>query len=358
MNEYERAKLVLEGRIEELDRVPCSCYGVGVFTTESLSKANAEWLDAFKDAEKMAKIASIPHRLCGLESITVPHDILVEAEAIGMMPDFRKKQAKRGKYIWPNIMEREMTKDGTKIEKAEDLPIPDDIANAGRIPVVTKALKILHEEFYGKVPVCVRTVAPFTALTGYIMDTIKFFMKAKTNPEEIINFYERMKQFTIELTKIYFEAGADIVNFTEDGASCDSIAPPMFRELIKPQITDIFKKSGANTMTMSGTALPIIKDCAETGAKVMTIDEKTDVSKAKAELEAMKPAHKMALAGNVPTVTLLGKKGKEEKIKEYIKGIIEKGIDVVSPGSDFFITTPLENIKVMVEATKEYGVKK
>ena len=46
----------------------------------------------------------------------------------------------------------------------------------------------------------------------------------------------------------------------------------------------------------------------------------------------------------------------EEKIREYVRDIIEQGVDVVSPGSDFWIKTPSKNIRTMVEATKEFGV--
>ncbi|MHC1635011.1 MAG: uroporphyrinogen decarboxylase family protein [Candidatus Methanospirareceae archaeon] len=359
MNEYERMRLIVEGKTEELDRVPCAGYGIGVFTTESLKPCNVTWSEALKTPEGLAKVVSYPHRACGLESIHVPIDIIIEAEAIGLLADLREKQAERGKYLWPNIKVREVTTTGIKLEKPENLleAIPDDVANAGRVPVITGALKILHEEFYGKVPVSAGIIGPFMTLSGYVLDTVKFYTKCRTDPEEVKEWYKASSRLTVELAKIYREAGADLISIREDGLSCDCVHPDFFRYM-KPLITEVFKKTNAEVLTMSGAAGPIVKDCAEVGAKILAIDEKTSVAQAKKDAESMKPKYKMAIQGNLPTMALLGKKGTGEKIRSYVKKIIEEGVDVVAHGSDFFINTPLENIKIMVEATKEYGVKK
>ncbi|MHC1585834.1 MAG: uroporphyrinogen decarboxylase family protein [Candidatus Syntropharchaeia archaeon] len=354
MNSYERMMLILEGKRNEVDRIPCACPATGTYTVDFMEKYDAHWPDAHKDPEKMARLGSAAHRECGVESVVIPFDAVVEAEIVGMAPDFREKQIKKGKLLWPSVYRQGFRADGTKIETPDDLIIPDDLANAGRVPVITKALEILHEEFYGKVPVCTRVVAPLTMLSGYVMDTVQFMMKMMTNPDEVVSFYERVKPMVIELVKIYFEAGADIVAISEDGASCDNLSPKHFDEYIKPQLKEIIGKSGANAMTMSGAAGPIIKSCIETGTKIIALDEKTDLAKAKEDRDSMMPAYYMAIAGNLPTMGLL-KKGPVDKIKEYVKSIIPY-VDVVAPGSDFWIKTPTENICAMVEATKEFGV--
>ncbi|MHC1585835.1 MAG: uroporphyrinogen decarboxylase family protein [Candidatus Syntropharchaeia archaeon] len=358
MNSYERMMLILEGKKEEVDRIPCACPCVGTYTLDFMEKYDAHWPEAHKDPEKMARLGSAAHRETGLESVMVPFDVIVEAEILGMAPDFREKQIKKGKLLWPGVFRQGYRADGVKIETPDDLIIPDDPANAGRVPVITKALEILHEEFYGKVPVCTRVMGPLTTLGGYVLDTVQFYMNLATKPEEVKDFYERVKPLTIELVKIYFEAGADMVAVAEDAASCDNLSPEHFENLVKPQLKDIISKSGANVMSMSGQATPIIKACAETGTKMIVLDEKTDIVKAREITDSLKPEYSMALAGNLPTMGLL-KKGPVEKIKEYVKNLIETAkIDVVSPGQDFWVKTPTENIRAMVEATIEYGAVK
>ncbi|MHC1585448.1 MAG: uroporphyrinogen decarboxylase family protein [Candidatus Syntropharchaeia archaeon] len=355
MNPYERMMLVLEGKRDELDRIPCACACVGSYTIEFMEKYDAYWPDAHKDPEKMARLGSAAYRECGVESVVVPFDAVYQPEILGLHPDFREKQIKKGKILWPSVYRQGFRKDGTEIKDPSDLLFPEDIASAGRIPVITKALKILHEEFYGEVPVCTGIGAPFTLLAGYILDTVKFMTMVMSDIEKVRAFYEAMMPQCIELVKIFFEAGADVVRIAEDGASCDNLSPSLFDRFIKPYLIEMFRKSGAQVLTMSGSAGPIIKSCVETGAKMIVIDEKTNVGDAKKVIDSMKPEYNMALAGNLPTMGLL-KRGPEEKIREYVRDIIEQGVDVVSPGSDFWIKTPSKNIRTMVEATKEFGV--
>ncbi|HDM35852.1 MAG TPA: hypothetical protein ENG09_01170 [Candidatus Syntrophoarchaeum butanivorans] len=354
MNSYERMRLILEGKKGEIDKIPCACPGVGTYTEELMTEFDAMWPEAHREPEKMARLGAAAHEKYGLESVVVPFDAVVEAEILGMAVDFRDKQIKKGKILWPGVLRPGFTKDGIEIKEPEDLKIPEDLANAGRIPVITKALEILHEKYYGEVPIFAYTMGPFTTLIGYVMDTVQFMMMVRTDPDKVKEFYQAVINLPIELAKIYKEAGADYVTFREDGVCCDNVSPNDFVNLFKGFITEIFEKSPAEILTMSGTAGPIMKDCAEVGAKMVVIDEKTDAVKARADFDAAGTG--VALAGNLPTMTLLKRKGSEDKIDAWVKRIIEEAkIDVVSPGCDFFVKTPGANIEAMIKATEKYG---
>jgi len=58
--------------------------------------------------------------------------------------------------------------------------------------------------------------------------------------------------------------------------------------------------------------------------------------------------------GNVPAKQVIHA-GSGELIKKVVKKTIEDGIDIVSPGCDFWIETPVEKIKIFVSAVEEYG---
>ena len=354
MNSYERMSLILEGKKGELDRIPCACPGVGTYTEDLMNEFDAMWPDSHREAEKMARLGAAAHDKYGLESIVIPFDAVVEAEILGMAVDFRDKQLKKGKILWPGVLRPGYTKDGIEIKEPSDLVIPDDLANAGRVPVITKALGILHEKYYGEVPIFTTVGGPFTVLIGYVLDTIKFMMMVRTDPEQVKAFYYAVMELPIELAKIYKEAGADYVAFREDGTCSDNVSPKDFSELFKKPITEVFERSPAEVLTMSGTAGPIMKDCAEVKAKMVVIDEKTDAVEARKSIDSAGTG--VALAGNLPTMTVLKRKGNEEKIDAWVKMIIEEAhIDVVSPGCDFFVKTPGANIEAMIKATEKYG---
>ena len=356
MTSYDRVLTILKGKTEDLDRIPCLCPGVGNYSIDFMREFDAWWPDAHKDPEKMAKLASAAYRMCGLESVVVPFDIVVEAEMLGMEPDFRERQAKRGKYLWPTIARPGVTRDGRIINEPYDLVVPDDIASAGRIPVITKALEILHEEFYGKVPIFAWVVAPVSSLPGYVMDAIRFYMWFRTAPEKIEAAYEILRPMDIELAKIYLEAGADVIAIREDSASCDSVSPKDFVNLIKPNLQEIFKGIKAPTfLTMSGTATPIIGPIVEIGANAVVLDEKTNMIEARKIVDSKKPAHTIALAGNVAPKDVLHQ-GPIERIRENVRFLIQKArVDMIAPGCDLWLQTPWQHVKAMVDATIEFG---
>jgi len=73
---------VISGKYDEVDRVPC-INTVSVATIEFMQATEAFWPDAHFDPEKMAKLAAAAHKLCGLDMITVPFDMTLEAELRG-----------------------------------------------------------------------------------------------------------------------------------------------------------------------------------------------------------------------------------------------------------------------------------
>ena len=134
MNPYERLTAILSGKKDAVDRIPC-INSVSVSTIEFMKTYDAYWPVAHKDPVKMAKLASAAHRLCNLENVSVPFCMTVEAEVLGAKIDFHEDKIK-----WPSVRQ-------FKVKDISDLKFPEDISEAGRIPVITKAIKILKEEF-------------------------------------------------------------------------------------------------------------------------------------------------------------------------------------------------------------------
>ncbi len=90
----------------------------------------------------------------------------------------------------------------------------------------------------------------------------------------------------------------------------------------------------------------------ETGANAIAIDERTSIIKTREVIDRIKPG--VPILGNIPSQTLLFQ-GPVEKIEAAVKMVIEAGIDIVSPGCDFWIKIPTEHIKALVDATIKYG---
>ncbi|MHC1569432.1 MAG: uroporphyrinogen decarboxylase family protein [Candidatus Syntropharchaeales archaeon] len=347
MNSYERVIAVLEGKKAEVDQIPC-VNTVSTATLEFMQKEDAFWPDAHKDPEKMAKLGAAAHKYCGLDNITVPFDMTVEAEVFGTPIDFREKAAKKGRYLWPGAKR-------SVAETPESIYIPDDIANTKRVAVISKAVKILKEEYGGKAAVNVFMVPPFTGLSSYIVDTIKFMMAMKADTPLVHRFMETLTPPFIEIANTYADAGVDMITLHDMGAPCDNISPAQFEEFVFPYLKQII--AGINVpvvLNICGRTEPIIGKMVECGANAIAVDEKDSIANVRSLADEVTPGY--PIIGNLPPKTVIHQ-APPEVIRDKVKEVIEQGVDMVAPGCDFWIQTPSEKIQAMVDATAEFGKK-
>lgn len=337
---YDRFMAVLNGKQEDIDRIPC-INSVSVSTIEFMKAYDAYWPAAHKDPVKMAKLGSAAHRLCGLDNVSVPFCMTIEAEALGAMMDFHEDTIK-----WPSIRE-------FKVKDPSELKIPEDVSKTGRVAVVVEAIKMLKKEFGGRVPVNAYVVPPFTSISSYLVDSITFLKWLRTAPEKVHQFCGDTLDLYIEIANSYRDAGADVITFHEMGASTDNISPKHFNEFVKPYLSEIIQRVKAPTiLNVCGSALQIVDKMIECGASGIAIDERTPINKAREIADKIEP--KYLIIGNVPAYGVIHL-GPIEKIKEFVKKNIEDGVDMVAPGCDFWLETPIHHIKAFVDAVIELG---
>jgi [methyl-Co(III) methanol-specific corrinoid protein]:coenzyme M methyltransferase len=318
---------------------------VGTYTLDSMKALDAHWPDAHRDPEKMAKLAAGLSNLAGLDNITVPFDLTLEAEALGAPIDYFEGQVK-----WPTVTD-------FIARNASDLKIPANILSAGRIPIVLEALGILREEYEGEVPLIAYINAPFTSIGSYLVEPSEFLKWIKRTPEKITGLCDLMYPYYAEVANAFTEAGADAITFREEGASLDSISPRHFNDLIKPYLTKLVGLTRAPRIIhicgqcVSGD-LELISGMMECGAEAITIGETTSMRATREIADRVNPSY--PIGGNISAYNVIHN-GPTERIKDQVKIAIEEGADMVSPGCDFWLETPTEHVKAFVEAVKEFG---
>jgi len=340
MTPYERLMAILNGKKEDVDRIPC-INSASVCTIEFMKAYNAYWPAAHKDPLKMAKLGSAAHRLCGLDNVSVPFCMTVEAEVLGARIDFHEDKIK-----WPSVRE-------FHVENPSDLKFPKDVSKTGRIPVVVEAIKKLKEEFGGKVPVNAYIVPPFTSISSYLVDSITFLKWLRKAPENAHQFLEGTLDVYAEIANLYRDAGADVITLHGMGASNDNISPKHFDEFVKPYLKEIIKRLKSPTiLNICGSALMIMDKMVECGASAIAVDERTPIKDAREKVDRIRQGY--PIIGNVPSYGVIHQ-GPVEKISEAVRSCIEDGVSVVAPGCDFWIETPTEHIKAFVEACIKHG---
>ncbi|MBC7330136.1 MtaA/CmuA family methyltransferase [bacterium] len=306
-------------------------------TFEQMKAVNSFFPAAHKDPEKMSHLAIAGHKLIGFDAVRIPFCQTIEAEALGC-------EVFLGSDNIPTVISH-------PYRIGDKFILPDDILKRGRIPVLLEAIKIIKDEVK-EVPLIVGLVGPFT-ITGYLFGMTQLLMQMAISPEEILPYMEMALQVNEILVKAVEEAGADIICVEDMTASTDMISPDMYKDFILPYHEKLFSFiSLPSILHICGNVTPIIGYMAETGADALSIDDKTDLRRAR-DITKMK----VTLLGNLnPSTTLLH--GDEKKVREATRKAIRDGIDIVAPGCALPLGTPSSNLRAMVEETHKASLPK
>lgn len=320
----------------KIDRVPAtSVAGCGGTVCVEMQKATGIFCpEALKDPEKMAKLAIASYTLTGLECVRVPFDFVEEPEALGCEVKW---------YTGPESLPAVI---GHPYEKPEDLKMPENFLDRARIPVVLEAIKILRKEVGDFLPISSLALGSFT-LSAELAGIERFLRWIILKPNYVKDFVNFATDIVIEYAKAQYKAGSDIVQVAEPMASGDMISPTMFREFVKPSLTKIADNlGGIRVLHICGRTEKIIADMAETGFDGLSIEIK--------DIASIKPiVGDVKILGNVSSKdTLIF--GSKEKVKAEAIKALEDGVDLLEPSCGISPTVPLENIKVLVEAAKEF----
>jgi [methyl-Co(III) methanol-specific corrinoid protein]:coenzyme M methyltransferase len=92
----------------------------------------------------------------------------------------------------------------------------------------------------------------------------------------------------------------------------------------------------------------------ECGYDAVSVEHQNDVAMSRQKIG---PPPKNLLFGNLETYKVMVQ-GTAEDVAKMVMTAIDGGVDAVWPGCDIWPGTPTENIKAMVNTTREYGSKK
>ncbi|MCP4665023.1 MAG: methyltransferase, partial [Deltaproteobacteria bacterium] len=315
--------------------------GMGAITVQGLEKLGWTFPEIHVDARKMAGIAASTFRLFGFECAVVPFDMGVEAEALGAGINFYSHHTD---VLYPTVSEK-------VAEKVEDLDIqvPSDLAKAGRIPMVTEAIRLLKEEVGDEVVIGAWVLGPYT-LAGQLVDIGDLAKMAFKKTDMVNKVLDTLDGVLIEISRIYQEAGADYITVREMGAGPDILSPRMFKSLIRPHLEKTFAgMESPKILHICGDTNTIVEDMALCGADGISVEQQNDVAESRKKI-----GPDIFILGNVDPYGVMVK-GTPEDIDKAVKEAIANGVDAPWPGDDIFPTVPPENMEALVAATKKYG---
>ncbi len=324
------------------ERVPVTLFGGGMW---SIKDFGTTFQDLAADAQKMTEmlVKESERLLCDVVYAGSGYNNF-HASAFGGKIKYREMGA-------PDL-------EAHLIDNAEALD-GFDLSALDRSEVINtakEALRSTKEKLGGEYVITMTAWGPFTLAGRFIGE--ETMMKATFKKPDLVH---RVADFCTDLLIHLYEplvndGALELISLADPTASGDLISKKQFGDFAVPYLkkfTDWAKSKNAHTIVhICGNTTDRIDLMPDTGASCISLDHKTDISKAKETLHG-----KMCFAGNVDPVAVM-LQGTPEQVETTCKGIIEKaGTDggfILMPGCDIPPTVPYENIQKFIQTAREW----
>lgn len=297
----------------------------------SLIGVNAE--EYFKSSEHIVKGVTKAYEEYRPDGLPVLFDLQVEAEALGC-------ELKYAEHNPPSVATHPLGDGGVALS---DLKVPTE--KDGRFPLVMDATRKICTELGDKIALYGLITGPFT-LALHLRGTEIFFdmMDEPEYMHELMSFCEKV---CIETSRMYIEAGVDIVAIVDPMTS--QISPVSFEEFVSPYVTNVFdyirEQGKLSSFFVCGDARKNVEEMCKCKPDNISIDENIPLEYVK-EIAGQ---YGVSFGGNIKltlsllfgTVTDCLKDAKELMEIGGTKGFI------LAPGCDMPFATPITNVKAV-----------
>jgi [methyl-Co(III) methanol-specific corrinoid protein]:coenzyme M methyltransferase len=322
---------------EPIDTMPCFS-GQGMVTVPAIHSLGIRFPEIHLTAENMAGSARKSMDMFEFDSIVVPFDMCTIPEAFGLPISIYEDSED---ILYPTIPQ--------KWPSPEEVSIPHDYLQRGRMPVVDKALNLLRDWAGEDKAIGSWILGPFT-LAGQIVELdilMKMTLKARPRVESLL---DKLTELIIDLGRHYYAEGADYLNLREMGTGSDLLSPGLFRTMILPRLQKVFHAwDFPAVLHICGSTDLIIEMMAESDADAMSVDHKNTLAETRKKI-----GDKMLLFGDYNGFTL-PKKATQDEISSSIQGCIDAGVDAVWPGCDIWPDVNEQNLLTINRYIKELG---
>ena len=323
---------------EPIDTMPFFS-GMGMVVMPGIVKSGYKFATVHTDAERMAWSAIWSARF---DCVVIPYDMTMESEAMGNTISL---YADSDDILYPTIPEKIWS-------TMDEVKIPQNIVELGRLPLIPKAIEIIKKEA-PELPIGCWQLGPFTQ-AGQILELDMILKGVFKQKEKVEATLDKLTDMIIKIGQWLQAAGCDYITLREPGVAADLLSPRTFKEIIKPRLTRILAAwKSPKLLHICGQTDPLIEMMNECGADGLTVDIKCNVADARKKL-----GDDVLFMGNVDTYPMTcDENTPAEKTIAHIKDMIDNGVDAVMPGCDLWPAIIEANMKAAVDTTHDYGKK-
>jgi MtaA/CmuA family methyltransferase len=314
----------------------CRC-GIGnpvsSTTVEQMKIMDSYFPEAHLESGKMYELARANYEILEYDIIMPIFSVVIESFALGC----------KVKWGRPDMMPQ-IT--GKLWKDYRDIIIDPHFMDNDAVIAVLDCISRLKRN-YPDIAIAGKVFGPWT-LSYHFFGVEDFLIKTITNPAEVHDILKKLTEITLKFADAQIEAGADIITVA-DHATKDLCGPVAYRDFLMPIHITLAEEINAPVMLhICGDTLDRIEYIAQTGLSSFHFESKVDVCKA-VEIAA----GRIALIGNINNPsTLLFKK--PEDVRKEVQYAIRCGLDIIGPECAVPLNTPLENLKEIAVAAREF----
>jgi MtaA/CmuA family methyltransferase len=340
MTSIERVQAAIE--LQQPDRVP-----VDLHNFQPAARAmGVSMAEVFRDGELLAEAMMNAWCEFGHDMILLENGTACNAQACGVEVVYRDDAAPAALHP---VLER--------LEDVDRLEVPDPYT-AFPMCEILKATRILAREIGDKAWIVARAdQGPFDLASElYGMENLMLAV-ALGEQDDLLH---RLLDFCAHVNRRYahalIESGGRSTSIGESFAGPDVLSPRHYRKFAFPHQVALTRQLKADGIILAthicGNTVSILDDFVATGARILEIDHKTDMRKAKDAARG-----KTCLLGPINTSLLVD--GTPQEVEDACR----EAIEIMAPGSGFILgpgcalspETPNDNIHALVEAGKKHG---
>ena len=300
-------------------------------------RAKHAFLEVCKTPELAVEVSLQPFRRFGVDAIIVFSDILIVAEAMGLLLELTD--------TGPNLPE--------PVRSAADVAKLRNFDPEADTRFLMDALRILTREAGPTVPVLGFAASPWT-LACYMVEgqtregfaTVKSFMKQE--PRAFHDLLRRIAQATIGYLRAQIAAGATAVQLFDTW--CGELDAADYQEFVLPAVQKIVRgvSSAAPVIYYTKASHHLLPAIVQAGANVLSVDWRIDL----ATLRRL-AGPKVGIQGNLDPALLYAPQDvlrtKTTEILDQLGGLGH----ILNLGHGILPTTPVENAHLFIQTGQQ-----
>lgn len=299
-----------------------------------MDKAGVSFPEAHLDAQAMADLALAGWELTGFDTVMPEYSVVQEAAALGAPVDWGDRNRMPDVKAFPHA-------------DFSDVVIPPDFLDKPSCHVVLDAISLLRRQLGGRVAILGKVMGPWT-LSYHMAGTQNFLLALGMDEKaKVTHMLRQLMPATIAFINAQFSAGADIVVLA-DHATGDLVGPYHYEEYLLPLHREITSQAGGPlVLHVCGNCADRLELFARSGVDAYHFEWQVDSRDAVGRI-----GDKVSLVGNINNPQAL-LQGTPEDVYRQARYAIEAGVQIIAPECAIPLTTPLENLRAIVEAARE-----